>query len=54
MRDKCSVMLIEPLLCAIISNTPKVDTLRDTNVVGSTVTVCVDIEPGMTAGQCRY
>jgi gliding motility-associated-like protein len=35
---------------AIISNTPKVDTLRDTNVVGSTVTVCVDIEPGMTAG----
>jgi gliding motility-associated-like protein len=35
---------------AIISNTPKVDTLRDTNVVGSTVTVCVEIEPGMTAG----
>ncbi|QQR98919.1 MAG: hypothetical protein IPK18_05255 [Sphingobacteriales bacterium] len=34
---------------AIISNLPKRDTIRDTNVIITTDTVCVDVELGMNA-----
>ena len=41
---------IDDTTTVIISNTPKVDTIRDTNVVNTTDTLCITLEPGMTGG----
>jgi len=45
-----TVKHVTDTVVGIISNTPKVDTIRDTNTVSTTTVVCVPVEPGMTAG----